>query len=295
MPLLVDLLVATLAAMLAWLVVGVWNSTPAAGGRPSLEPARAVGEAARAHGWLRRLLAARIDRGTAAGLLLTLALLVALAGGVVLGVLAYLIRTIETVQHVDNSVAAWGFRHRGEASSDGLRLITDLGTARTILALAVVVAAADLFRTRSRWTIPFLVTVVAGNEAVTLAVKDLAGRVRPALVPLAGTLGPSFPSGHSSTSASFYAAAALVLGRHARRRVRQILAGAAVGIAVAVAASRVLLDLHWLTDVVGGVALGWGWFALCAAIFGGQLLRPTAAVDTARATAGKRASSTPYG
>ena len=51
----------------------------------------------------------------------------------------------------------------------------------------------------------------------------------------------------------------------------------------AVAASRVLLDLHWLSDVVGGLALGWAWFALCAVVFGGRLLMPTAAADIARA------------
>ena len=60
---------------------------------------------------------------------------------------------------------------------------------------------------------------------------------------------------------------------------------AAVAIAVAVAASRVLLDLHWLSDVVGGLALGWAWFALCAVVFGGRLLRPTAAADVAAAEA----------
>ena len=48
--------------------------------------------------------------------------------------------------------------------------------------------------------------------------------------------------------------------------------GLAVALAVAVAASRVLLDLHWLSDVIGGLALGWGWFALCAVAFGGRLL-----------------------
>ena len=46
-----------------------------------------------------------------------------------------------------------------------------------------------------------------------------------------------------------------------------------------------LLDLHWLSDVVGGLALGWAWFALCAVAFGGRLLIPTAAVDTAAAEA----------
>jgi hypothetical protein len=47
----------------------------------------------------------------------------------------------------------------------------------------------------------------------------------------------------------------------------------------------VLLDLHWLSDIIGGLSLGWGWFALCAAVFGGRLLRPTAAVDVAAAEA----------
>jgi hypothetical protein len=39
--------------------------------------------------------------------------------------------------------------------------------------------------------------------------------------------------------------------------------------------------------VLGGLALGWGWFVLCAVIFGGRLLRPTAAVDTVAAAAGQ--------
>ena len=59
------------------------------------------------------------------------------------------------------------------------------------------------------------------------------------------------------------------------------LAGVAVGIAVAVAASRVLLDVHWLTDVLGGLALGWAWFAACAIAFGGRVLRFGAAAQAA--------------
>ena len=56
---------------------------------------------------------------------------------------------------------------------------------------------------------PFLLIVVAGNGILTTTVKELVDRVRPALNPIAETLGPSFPSGHSSWSAAFFAAAAL--------------------------------------------------------------------------------------
>ena len=60
-----------------------------------------------------------------------------------------------------------------------------------------------------------------------------------------------------------------------------MLPGLAAGIAVAVAASRVLLDVHWLTDVIAGLALGWAWFAVCAIAFGGRILRFGAAAETA--------------
>jgi membrane-associated phospholipid phosphatase len=51
------------------------------------------------------------------------------------------------------------------------------------------------------------------------------------------------------------------------------LAGVAAGLAVMIAATRVLLDVHWLSDVIAGLALGWAWFAACSIAFGGRLLR----------------------
>ena len=49
----------------------------------------------------------------------------------------------------------------------------------------------------------------------------------------------------------------------------------------AIAATRVLLDVHWLSDVVAGLALGWAWFAACAIAFGGRLLRFGATAEAA--------------
>jgi len=31
--------------------------------------------------------------------------------------------------------------------------------------------------------------------------------------------------------------------------------------------------VHWLSDVIAGLALGYAWFAVCAIAFGGRLLR----------------------
>jgi membrane-associated phospholipid phosphatase len=127
----------------------------------------------------------------------------------------------------------------------------------------------------------FLITATVGQTLMSNLVKELVDRVRPTANPIAHTLGPSFPSGHTTGAAACFAAFALVLGRGRSRNVQSLLAGAAVFIAVAVAASRVLLGVHWLTDVIGGLALGWGWFALCSIAFGGRLLRLGAPIEAA--------------
>ena len=47
------------------------------------------------------------------------------------------------------------------------------------------------------------------------------------------------------------------------------------------ASLHVLLDVHWLTDVIAGLSLGWAWFALCAIAFGGRILRFGATAEKA--------------
>jgi len=197
----------------------------------------------------------------------------AIGGGALFAVLTYLVRTNAHLLGLDRSAARWGSQHAAALSTHGLNAVTHLGSISTVLPLAALLAAAELRVARSRWAVPFLAAVIAGDEVVVNSVKVLVDRVRPTLNPVAATLGPSFPSGHSANAAAFYAAAALLIGRRQARPVRAVLVGAAVGIAMAVAASRVLLDLHWLTDVIAGLAVGWAWFAVCALAFGGRILR----------------------
>ena len=289
MPLLLLLILALTVGLATGFVVWRLPRTVAST-QPASEGARRIGETIGRHRTLRSALRARMDPAVVTGLALTLALLVVIGGGVLFGLLAYLVRSNAHLHGVDNGVAKWGNEHGSAFSTDGLNIVTQLGGIYLVIALCVALALGETLVERSVWVIPFVVAVMGGEEFLTLTVKDLAHRVRPALNPAAATLGPSFPSGHSATAAAFYACAALLIGRRRGRPARALLAGLAVGLAVAVAASRVLLDVHWLTDVIAGLALGWAWFSVCSIAFGGRLLRFGAGAETA-ARAMERTSS----
>ena len=257
---------------------------PTAAGAPppaSAAAARQLGKEAVRHPWLGRLLRGRLDPGTATGLALTLALALAVVGGLVLGALAYLMRSNARLVALDASIGQWGADHATRWSTQLLQLVTDLASTQVTIGVIAVVAIAELIRAPNRWVLPFLVTVVVGEVVLVNTVKQLLDRVRPTFNPITETLGPSFPSGHSATAAALYAAVALVLARRRSPRTRALLAGGAATVAVGVACSRVLLGVHWLSDVVAGLAFGWAWFAVCAIAFGGRFLHFGAPVEKA--------------
>jgi undecaprenyl-diphosphatase len=289
MPFLLLLLISVLAGFGAAFLARLHPGSAAA--PPVVEMAREAGEHATRPAARRAARAARLDPEKATGLALTLALLVIFAGGVLLALLAVVVRSTDALAGIDSSVAEWGNRHGSAWSHDALTLVTQLGETWLVVVVAIVVAGVELVRTRSRWVAPFLLAVILGDKLLTEAVKQLIDRARPTIEAVAATLGPSFPSGHTSTAAASWAAFALVAGRWWGRRAWPALAGAAVGIAVAVALSRVFLDVHWLTDVLGGLALGWAWFAACAIAFGGRLLSFGASAQAAGRGAAEAASS----
>jgi membrane-associated phospholipid phosphatase len=282
MPFLVLLLVALvvgLAVLLAALRYPEPKGDPATAA--SETAAGEIAEQARQHPGLRRLLHGRLDPQAATGLALTIALAVAILGGIVVGVLAFLMRSSGSLRGIDRSVGQWGADHATHWSTQGLQYVTDLASTTAAIAVVVVVSIVELARTRNRWVLPFLVSVLLGEVLLVNTIKHVLDRVRPTFNPIAAHLGPSFPSGHSATAAAVYAAAALVLARRRSPHTRAILFGLAAAIAAGVACSRVMLGVHWLSDVVAGLAFGWMWFALCAIAFGGRFLEFGAPLEQA--------------
>ncbi len=214
-----------------------------------------------------------MDRRTAGGFLLTVSFVVLFVVAIIVGVLLDLIDNNNWLADADRSIAEWGSRNGSSDAVDALRWITHLGSTVFVFASLTAVAAFDYFRRRSAEVFSFVATIGFGEFVLNNVLKIVVGRERPAVLRLVVAHGYSFPSGHTVAAAASTAAIALLLGRDRSRRVRAILAGAAALVAVSVAASRALLGVHWLTDVIAGLAIGWGWFAVVAIAFGGRAQR----------------------
>jgi undecaprenyl-diphosphatase len=151
--------------------------------------------------------------------------------------------------------------------------------------IAVATGLFDWLRRRRFVVLAFLITVIWGQNLIANGVKLFVHRERPPVPHLTTATGWAFPSGHTAAAAATYAALALLIGRGRRWPVKAWLGTAAAAILVAVGSSRVLLGVHWVTDVFAGAALGFGWFAVCTIAFGGTLLRFGATAERAKAAA----------
>jgi undecaprenyl-diphosphatase len=141
---------------------------------------------------------------------------------------------------------------------------------------AVIGAAAVILAIRRRWRLAiYLLVTGAGALVLDPVLKDLVGRLRPVVAhPIAHGNGYSFPSGHSLGSTVCYGAILLVFLPVARGRWRTAFISVITAIVVLIGISRILLGVHYLSDVIGGWAIGITWLGITAFAF--ELSRRTA-------------------
>lgn len=114
----------------------------------------------------------------------------------------------------------------------------------------------------------FLLATTASGAILGTVVKLVVDRPRPVVDhPVSSALGDSFPSGHAMHSTIVYGALLLALLPLVDPRLRRRLTALAILAVVAIGSSRLLLGVHFLTDVVGGHLLGAAWLAAGAAAF----------------------------
>ena len=145
------------------------------------------------------------------------------------------------------------------------KVVTWLGSGVFTWGLTVVCAA--LLALRRRWT--ELWVLLAGMTIISVGfheIKVAVDRPRPP-DPEVSTSGSSFPSGHAAHSV-IYVWLAVTIVLRLRPGMARATAVVASGVALTalVGLSRVYLDVHYLSDVSAGWALGAAAFSFCAAV-----------------------------
>lgn len=166
---------------------------------------------------------------------------------------------VAPLHRLDHRVATWGYEttYGRTGWSEWWIAVARYGHPMVVrvvlLALAVVVS----LRRGRAWG-AWIVAVTVVETVVAPSVKFVLSRPRPEWPdPITVEHSLSYPSGHAA-AAGMFTAVVLVLALSSQAPVRRRAAMAAVGgiVGLVIAADRVMLGVHYLSDVVGGVLLG---------------------------------------
>lgn len=151
---------------------------------------------------------------------------------------------------------------------EAVRDVTALGGPAVLTSMIIVVLIYLLLQKHYRGATLILIAT-AGGLLLSLLLKDFFLRERPDIVPaLMVETSPSFPSGHSMLSAIVYLTLGSLLTRfEPNPRIRVYIISIAILIAMSVGITRILLGVHFPTDVLVGWIAGFFWASLCWFLF----------------------------
>jgi undecaprenyl-diphosphatase len=162
--------------------------------------------------------------------------------------------------------------YAGDSRSAAVEYLLQALTAPGLTAFRVVVllpVVVWLVLRRYWWTASWVLTTIVLVAPLTSAIKELVGRVRPDFAHGGARLESlSFPSGHSSGSATLATVVLVLTWPLLGRTGRRVCLALGIALAVLVGLTRMWLGVHFLSDVVGGWALGVAWTLALAVAFG---------------------------
>lgn len=171
----------------------------------------------------------------------------------------------ESLARFDAELASALDRHLSPATLRAFAMLTLLGDARVLVPLAVGVAL--LLALKRRWSLVAMwLVATAGGGLLNLLLKQIFARARPPHDHGWVTeTSYSFPSGHASGSMVVYSLLAYLIVRYTPSRWHLPVTMGMVALILFVGSSRVILQVHYFSDVLAGYASAAAWVALCIA------------------------------
>jgi undecaprenyl-diphosphatase len=144
---------------------------------------------------------------------------------------------------------------------------TWLGGAIGVTAV-VVLACLWLLRRGGRGAGVLLLVVTLGIQLLVVTGKNGYERPRPdAGSPIELPQSFSFPSGHAATGIGVFGLLGALAAAYVPSARRRSLVIAGFGLGAVIGASRVVLNVHYVSDVLAGAFLGLAWLAACVLVF----------------------------
>ncbi|MCC3380803.1 phosphatase PAP2 family protein [Paenibacillus farraposensis] len=168
------------------------------------------------------------------------------------------------VRHFDDKIISDIERLQSPVMTRLMKFFTIIGSGIPVVFI-ILIAMFVLHRVlRHRQELLFLAIAVLGSVLLNTVLKLLFHRARPEINRIIEANGYSFPSGHSMTAFSMYAALTFLLWKHIPSALGRILLIVLSSLFIlAIGISRIYLGVHYPSDVLGGYFMSGCWIAAC--------------------------------
>ena len=214
-------------------------------------------------------LQARLSPAEFLGLDLTVGAVILIGTGWIFGGIAEDVVTGDPLTVLDKEIAVWLHLHATPSLTEAMKFVSFLASWPVVTGICLIMAL-YFVRQRSRYRLLALMLTVPVGMLMNGMLKYAFHRSRPVWddpILMIGSF--SFPSGHAMAATLLYGFLAAFGARKVKAWRWRVLAVLAAGmLVVLIGFSRLYLGVHYLSDVLAGIAAGSAWLVLCLAVVG---------------------------
>ncbi len=226
----------------------------------------------RALGWQKkhpktfRFLVLRFDPQHFRGLPLTFLSMGILLNAFILSNMAEELFELSRLSNIDKAVANYFFTHRNEQVAQGVYFFTQMASFPMVASVMLIFAGLMLWKKRYHSLISSFAALSA-SILTAFAGKWYYQLPRPVELAWYEEFSFSFPSGHATVAMAFYGFLFYLLLMYlTSARMKYFIFCLALLFIFGMGFSRIYLCVHYLSDVLGGFAIGFVWLVFSIAI-----------------------------